>query len=55
MHALGLINVGLHTKFEVPGFIHSEKMMGPQKFFLNRSRDPDHTNLTLGCRSKVNP
>jgi len=42
MHALSLLCINQHTKFEVPSFTDSKNMIGEE--FKNRSRDPDHAH-----------
>jgi len=42
MHALLLLRINQHTKFEVPSFTNSKDMIGAK--FKKGSCDPDHTN-----------
>jgi len=43
MHALVLLGINQHTKFEVPSFTNFRDMMG-QNLKTNGSRDPDHAH-----------
>jgi len=43
MHALVLLCINQHTKFEVPSFSNYNDMMGG-KILKNGLRDPDHAN-----------
>jgi len=42
MHALALLCIDQHTKFEVPSFINFKHMIGVK--FKNLSHDPDHVH-----------
>jgi len=42
MHALVLLCINQHTKFEVPSFINSKDMIGPK--LNNGPSEPDHVN-----------
>jgi len=52
MLALVLVDINLHTKFELPSFTRSKSMMGPQNF-NNASRDHDfHQAFRVGLSSE---
>jgi len=53
MHALVLVNISLHVKFELPSFIHSKDVMGAPKFKKKQSADPNYDYLRAGCHSKA--
>jgi len=42
MHALVVLCINQHTKFEVPSFTDSKDVMGPK--LKNGLRDPDHAH-----------
>jgi len=42
MHTVVLVNINLHTTFEVPSFTHSKHIIGIS-IFKTWSLDPDHT------------
>jgi len=49
MHALVLVSVNMHAKFEVPS--HSKDMTGAPKLKKNWSRDLDHAPFSGGLTS----
>ena len=48
MHALRLVSINLHTKFEVLRFTYYNDVMGRPKI-QKGSRDPNHTHLVVVC------
>jgi len=54
MRVLVLINIQLHTKFDMHSFIHSKDMMG-RKIYKISYMTPDHAHLRVGCILRLTP
>jgi len=52
MHALVLLCINQHTKFEVPSFTNSKDIIGAN--FKNGSCDHDHAHQGVVCHRKPN-
>jgi len=53
MHAVVLLCITQHTKFEVPNFTDSKDTIGGQNL-KNGSHDPDHARWGVVCHPKAN-